>query len=67
MESRIGVKIESNWKILQWAAEHAAADPLVLKAVLAPTDGAPAHGDAVKLVLALLPRVAAANWRCSLH
>ena len=49
------------------AAEHAAADPLVLKAVLAPTDGAPAHGDAVKLVLALLPRIAAANWRCSLH
>ena len=47
------------------AAEQTEAP--ILKPQLAPTDGAPAHSDSVRLVLALLPRVAKANWLCAMH
>lgn len=47
------------------AAEQ--SEVLVLKPQLASTDGAPSHSESVKLVLALLPRVAKANWMCAMH
>ena len=64
-ESAVALPLMPTIAVEAMAAQQ--KEPLVLKAQLTATDGAPAHSDVVKLVLALVPRVALANWRCALH